>query len=527
MVAPFRVLHVASEVFPFSRTGGLADVLDALPRALAARGVEVTVLSPWYRDLGEAPTRVLELGEVHVGEIVEGGVRFLFLGLPEFDRPGVYGPDDVWRFIRFCRAAFPALDRLGVSFDLLHAHDWGAGLLCYFARERGVRSVFTVHNLQYQGRWNGLEAFPWTGLPGHVYAPDGMEFYGDLNLMKAGLVYADIVTTVSPTYAQEITTPELGEGLHDVLQRRFARSELHGILNGLDQERWDPARDAEVTPFRDARGKAVNGAALRTEFGLDEKPILAMVSRLVEQKGVDVLVEALPVLTVDWNVLVLGSGDPRLEAALRVWDGRGVRYVAGMNEPLAHRVYAGADAYVMPSRFEPCGLSQMIAMRYGAPPIVRDTGGLRDSVPENVGFRFPDATVTSLLVAARAAYRAFERRAEWRARVKTGMAMDFSWDVAAGKYLALYGTLGFDVAPYPAKVVTNVGALLALPEDTTMPDEAPVLKPKRVSTGTRKRKTTLDASGASADTTTPVEAEGAKPKPLKRKTAASTEKPAT
>lgn len=441
MFAAPRVLHVASEVFPFSRTGGLADVLDALPRALVGLGAQVTVLSPWYRDISPRPPLVAQYGEVHLGEVVQSGVRFLFLGLPEFDRPKLYAPDDVWRFIRFCRAVFPALEAHGLTFDVLHAHDWGAGLLCYLGREHGLRTLFTVHNLQYQGRWNGADAFGWTGLPHETYSPQGLEFHGDLNLMKAGLVYAHAVTTVSPTYAREITTPALGEGLDGVLRERYARGQLHGILNGLDVARWDPRTDADVRPYKTLRGKAANVKALRAELGLRGKPVLAAVTRLVEQKGIDLLVEALPDVTRDWDVVVLGSGDPRLEAALREWDGQGVRYFQGMNEPLAHRIYAGADAFVMPSRFEPCGLSQMIALRYGTLPVVRDTGGLRDSVPKDVGFLFQKPSASALVRALRLARKAQGDEAAWRERAERGMALDFSWDRAARQYLALYDAL--------------------------------------------------------------------------------------
>ncbi|PYE49895.1 glycogen synthase [Deinococcus yavapaiensis] len=438
MSLALRVLHVASEVYPFSRTGGLADVLDALPRALSSQGARVTVLSPWYRDIEPAPRLLMTHGEVHIGEIEEDGVRFLFLGLPEFNRAGMYGEDDVWRFVRFCRAALPALDALGASFDVLHAHDWAAALLCLLARERGLPSVFTVHNLQYQGRWNG-GAFDWTGLPREYFTPERLEYHGDLNLMKAGLLYSDLVTTVSPTYAREITTPDMGEGLDGVLRERFARGELVGILNGLDEERWDPRTDDQIAKsFKTYKGKGANGKALRKELGFDDRPILAAVTRLVEQKGIDLLLEVMPDVTRDWNVVVLGSGDPRLEAALSEWDGEGVRFVRGMNEPFAHRIYAGSDAFVMPSRFEPCGLSQMIALRYGTPPIVRDTGGLRDSVPKDVGFRFQKASATALLRALRSARKCFDESGEWKSRAEAGMKLDFSWTKAAGLYGRLY-----------------------------------------------------------------------------------------
>lgn len=437
-----RVLHVASEVFPFSRSGGLADVLGALPQAQGEQGLEVTVLSPWYRDLAGTPNLVLERGEVHLGELRQGGVRYLFLGLPEFDRPGLYAPDDVWRFAKLCRLALPALDALGVFFDVLHAHDWGAGPLCYWARERALPSLFTVHNLQYQGRWRGAEALPWTGLPDSTFTPQGVEFHGDLNMLKAGLVYADAVSTVSPTYAREITTPQYGEGLEGVLRARMARGELHGILNGLDTARWDPRADPLILPYGDPAGKAANKEALRAELGLRGLPVLAAVTRLVEQKGIDLLLEALPSVTRDWDVAVLGSGDPRLEAALQTWDGRGLRYFQGLDEALAHRLYAGADAYVMPSRFEPCGLSQMIALRYGTPPVVRDTGGLHDSVPRDAGFLFGVPSARALMGALRAARAALGDSAAWEARVRRGMALDFSWAASARQYSALYERVG-------------------------------------------------------------------------------------
>ncbi len=437
-----RVLHVASEVFPFSRSGGLADVLGALPQAQGEQGLEVTVLSPWYRDLVGTPKLVLERGEVHLGELRAGGVRYLFLGLPEFDRPGLYAPDDVWRFAKLCRLTLPALDALGVFFDVLHAHDWGAGPLCYWARGRALPSLFTVHNLQYQGRWRGSEALLWTGLPASTFTPQGVEFYGDLNMLKAGLSYADALSTVSPTYAREITTPQYGEGLDGVLRERMARGELHGILNGLDTQRWDPRTDELAVPYGDPEGKAANREVLRAELGLRGLPVLAAVTRLVEQKGIDLLLEALPAITREWDVAVLGGGDPGLESALRDWDGRGLRFFQGLDEPLAHRLYAGADAYVMPSRFEPCGLSQMIALRYGTPPVVRDTGGLHDSVPRDAGFLFGVPSARALTGAVRAARAALNDPAAWQARMRRGMALDFSWAASARQYAALYGKIG-------------------------------------------------------------------------------------
>ncbi len=442
-----QVLLIASEVFPYSRTGGLADVMAALPEALVRLGLEVTVLSPWWQSLHGSPQEVwrgsvaeggrLRPGPVRVGELNDAGVRYLFLGTPDFDRPGLYADDDVQRFLDWGRRVLPTLASMGLTFDLLHGHDWAAGIVLAHARQQGLKSVYTIHNLQYQGRWSMVEAAGWSGLPTEMLAET--EFYGDLNLMKAGLVFSDHVTTVSPTYAHEITTPEYGEGLQGVLQLRQAQGALSGILNGLDLDRWNPAADPDIRPMTARSGKAANVAALRDEFGLDEAPILSAVTRLVSQKGIDLLVEALPEVTQDWNVVVLGSGDPLLEAALKGWAQHPrVRYAAGMNERLAHRLYAGSDAFAMPSRFEPCGLSQMISMRYGTLPVVRETGGLVDSVPHEVGFRFSGATSADLTASLWQARAEWEDRAAWKARVQLGMALDFSWEASARQYVDVY-----------------------------------------------------------------------------------------
>ncbi|UBV41671.1 glycogen synthase [Deinococcus taeanensis] len=454
-----RVVHVASEVFPFSRSGGLGDVLGALPAQQARLGAGVSVVSPWYADIRQPVREVwrgsldipgsVPLQNVRVGELSMGGVQYLFVGLEAFDRPGLYFPDDVWRFAQFGRAVLPALAQLGVQPDVLHGHDWQAGLVVACARLAGLRAVFSVHNLQYQGRWNLLDGMGWTGLPEWAFTHEGLEFHGDVNLMKAGLVFASQVTTVSPTYALEITMPEYGEGLEGLMLRLTHEGRLSGILNGLDQERWDPRVDPDIEPFGDLTGKAAAGAALRAEFGLDGAPVLAAVSRLAEQKGMDLLIEALPALTQDWNVVVLGGGDPRLEEGLRAWASHErVAFAQGMNETLAHRIYAGADAFAMPSRFEPCGLSQMIAMRYGTLPVVRETGGLVDTVPHEVGFRFAGVTPGALIEACAQARAVFENRAEWAGRVERGMSLDFSWEGPTREYLGLYArVLGGPLRP--------------------------------------------------------------------------------
>ncbi|OLV18469.1 Glycogen synthase, ADP-glucose transglucosylase [Deinococcus marmoris] len=452
---------MASEVFPFSRSGGLGDVLGVLPEVLAGQGaqttpsMQVTVVSPWYGSLAGQPTELWRgvlpeltsgpapIFEVRVGEIVRSGVQYLFIDLPEFDRPGLYFDDDVHRFCLFGRTVLSVLHQIGVVPDVVHGHDWQSGLVVAYAHLAGLKTVFSVHNLQYQGRWNMEEAARWTGLPQWTLGPDALEYHGDLNLMKAGLTFADAVTTVSPTYAQEITTPEYGEGLQGLLIRLTVEGRLSGILNGLDQERWDPRTDSDVPQFGDPAGKAAATALLRKEFGLDDAPILGVVSRLADQKGIDLLIEALPELTPHWNVVVLGGGDPLLTAALSGWAQHPrVAFVGGLNEPLAHRIYAGADIFAMPSRFEPCGLSQMISMRYGTLPVVRLTGGLVDTVPADIGFRFADATPQALSAACAEARAEYDRPDVWQARMERAMALDFSWQGPAAQYMALYRRLG-------------------------------------------------------------------------------------
>lgn len=453
-----QLLHVASEVFPFSRSGGLADVLSALPalqaRLLKAENPEhsVTVISPWYASLqqaeevqeiwrGELP-ELAELGsEVWLGELWQSGVRYLFVGMEEFQREGrLYHDDDVWRFSLFGRAILPLLRRLDAVPTLLHGHDWQSALAVAYAHLNNIRTVFTIHNLQYQGRWNLGDGRYWSGLPDWMFSADGLEFYGDINHMKAGLCFADHITTVSPTYAQEITTTEYGYGLEGVLIRRTLENRLTGILNGIDEERWNPQTDPYITNYDNITGKREAISVLRKELDFSKNyPIMTTVSRLADQKGMDLLIESLHELVKDWQIVILGGGDSLLMAALRGWAQHPrVRYFAGLNEELAHRLYAGAHAFVMPSRFEPCGLSQMIAMRYGTLPIVRYTGGLRDTVPDNVGFHFQDTTPQALQEACQTARQTYKNRSAWKQRAERAMQLNHSWQSSAQHYLDLY-----------------------------------------------------------------------------------------
>lgn len=474
-----RILLVASEVAPFAKTGGLADVTGALPRALAALGHDVRVLLPKYRGVeahaGDLRLALSDLAvpigdRTVVGAIFEGRLHgtipVYFLAHDHYyDRPALYGYDDECeRFTFLSRGALAAMPGLGFVPQVIHAHDWQTGLIPVYLETvlrddpvwRGVATVFTVHNLAYQGRFSDRH-LPLTGLGWDLFTPAGVEFYGDLSLLKGGLVFADLLTTVSPTYAREIQTPALGEGLDGVLRGR--RAELVGILNGLDRETWNPAADAAL-PARygpaDFGGKAACTAALRAETGLQaparragRRPVVAAISRLVEQKGLELIAEATPALVeAGGQLVVLGAGEERYERSLTALAGRypgSVAVTIGFDPDLARRVYAGADCLAMPSRYEPCGLGQLIALRYGTVPVVRRTGGLADTVAEwdpargqGTGFLFEAFTPEACRDALGRAIRAHAEPEAWRRLVGNGMAQDFSWKASAEAYQSGY-----------------------------------------------------------------------------------------
>ncbi|MBX3139940.1 MAG: glycogen synthase [Trueperaceae bacterium] len=462
-----RILFPAAEVAPFSKTGGLADVAGALPKALARLGHEVLVVTPWYAKLGGGvpPYWVGDVASpfdrgfepVGVGVLEDdvpgtGSVRYAFVGHQDFRRAKPYGyPDDARRFARFSRAVPSVAERLAFAPDLVHAHDWHTGYLPMILARGwhlppgfpGLRSVFTVHNVQYQGE-SGLEdAVRWLRL-GPDLMGSYLDHFGRANAMQAGVGFATRVTTVSPTYAEEIQTPEYGYSLDGTF--RSLSGKLTGILNGIDTDVWDPARDPTLPePYSaaDLAGKSAAKRELTRRFGLDaRRPLLAVVSRLAEQKGMDLLIAAAPrLLEQGWSLVVLGAGDPGLEEGVSdLARARGglVGAHIGYAEDLAHLVYAGADALAVPSRFEPCGLSQLIAMRYGTVPIVRATGGLKDTVRHGAtGFVFEHGTSAGLEWAAGEALAAYGTPA-WRRIQATGMAADRSWQASAAAYSALY-----------------------------------------------------------------------------------------
>ena len=484
-----KVLFVASECAPLVKTGGLADVVGALPKALAAAGLEVRILLPGYREVmawlarqAEQPVEVATFGDLfgQAGRVLAirgAGLDVLVLDAPGyFDRDGpIYvgfdgddWPDNPFRFGSLAWVA-AAIAQNGLSDgwgpDLIHAHDWQTGLIPIFLEQQGVAQVpvvFTIHNILYQGRFpaasrQGLD------LPEAGFTSEGYEFYGQINFMKAALVGASAVTTVSPTYARELESPAFGNGLEGVLAARAADGDpLVGILNGIDPEVWDPASDPAVAPFdvKHLAARATGKQALTAEFGLKldrTAPLFGVVSRLTDQKGLDLLLAEVPRLVAAGGGLVLlGSGDATLEAAFQKAaaeypDRIGVRI--GYDEGLAHRIYAGADVIAVPSRFEPCGLTQMYAMRYGALPLVARTGGLADSVIDAndaalragvaTGFQMEPDSQAAFGSALERVFALYRDRKAWRGMQRNAMRHPVGWDKAAGAYVDLYnGLLG-------------------------------------------------------------------------------------
>jgi starch synthase len=475
-----RILLASSEVHPFSKTGGLADMVAALGKALARAGHEVRIVTPLYRGLREKfPQMRLEdwlfdllLGKNRVqAELwsleIEKGLAVYFIDQPDFyDRAGIYEEnhisytDNAERYIFFSKCVVHLARYSSWRPDIVHAHDWQAALVPALISQQQhaegwgnpSKTCLTIHNLAYQGIFPP-GAFALTNLPGKFFTVEGAEFYGNLNCLKAGIVFADVMTTVSPRYAREITTEEFGCGLDDRLRQR--QKNLFGILNGVDYDDWNPAKDSFLEhPFSLTRfaGKTANKLALQNELGLPENkkiPLFGTISRLAEQKGVDIQLGALEeMLSADIQFVLLGSGSPAFEQGYQNLAQRFPAQVAvrvGYDERLAHRIEAACDFFLMPSRFEPSGLNQMYSLRYGAIPIVRATGGLDDSVidfAENParanGIKFQEYSARALAKAIRKALAIYERPDLLRRYRINGMKADFSWDRAVGEYLKVY-----------------------------------------------------------------------------------------
>jgi len=489
---PLNLVIAASEAVPYAKTGGLADVAGALPSELAKLGHHVILVLPRYRTLDDSGRtfRVLERIPVHTplgaGEATIEEDVVSTPGQPPvrvwalrhdgfFNRPDLYQTqgkdfeDNLERFAWFSRSVIEVIAYLhrqkGWKTDILHLHDWQTALCAVYLKTldrartevQTTRTVLTLHNVGYQGIFPAAK-FPHAGLPQSLFTPEGLEFYGSVNLLKGGILFADRLTTVSPTYAEEILTSDFGFGLQGVLQAR--REKLQGIINGIDIDVWNPETDPALPAAYSAdkrTGKRQCKRVLQDEFGLPNKdvPLLAVIARLTAQKGLDLVEAAIPrLMDLDWQLVILGTGDPAHESSLakirdQFSDRVGLRI--GFDEGLAHRIEGGADMFLMPSRYEPCGLSQLYSLRYGAVPIVTKTGGLLDTVlplgsddknsDKATGFHISVPTAEALVNAVREAIMVYGQPTLWSGMVRRGMKTDVSWARSARSYEELFVSL--------------------------------------------------------------------------------------
>lgn len=473
-----KILYISSEAFPLIKTGGLGDVAGSLPAALLKQTQDVRLLLPAYP---EVLGKIAKSKRCAVSSYYNLTVNIIETRLPgtdvfvwlvdcpaAFNRPG--GPytdnhghpwhDNALRFAIFCHAAVDlSLDNLGLDWqpDVVHCNDWQSGLVPALLSLQPARpvTVFTIHNLAYQGVFD-QQTFIDLHLPAELWQPDGLEFYGELSFIKGGLAYADKVNAVSPTYAQEILQPEFGYGLDGLLTSRG--EDLNGILNGIDEKLWNPGADTCLKQKYNRQSlakKSVNKTELQQELSLPVDasiPMLGMVSRLVEQKGLDIILQALPtLLSMPLQIVILGTGQTHFEIELAEWAQKHPEFfklVIGYDECLAHRIEAASDAYLMPSTFEPCGLNQLYSLRYGTLPIVTAVGGLADTVTDasaaNIkngtanGFVLKEQTAAALLSAVQQALKLYQQPAIWTQLQTTAMSGDFSWQTSAASYIALY-----------------------------------------------------------------------------------------
>lgn len=470
-----RVAFIASESAPFAKTGGLGDVIGALPEALVKEGMEVSVFLPKYGDIPDIyQEKMQKIDEREVAlawrkqylgieSLYYQGIQYYFLDNEfYFRRWGLYGyGDDGERFAYFSKAALEAIRILDQPFDILHVHDWQAALVpvffkAFYQKEpcfQNTRTVFTIHNLKYQGVFGYEVLGDLLGLGHEYFQEEGLEFHGKVNFMKGGLQFSDALTTVSPNYSEEIKTPFFGEGLEGVLRKQ--EEKLQGILNGIDVDKYHPEKDPEIIKnygIDNLENKEANKIDLQKKFGLPidpSIPVIGLISRFVEQKGIDLIQRIIhEVLEDQVQFVVLGSGDKRYEGFFNglAYDfPEKARVHIGFNEKLAKEIYAGADFFLMPSLFEPCGLGQLIAMQYGTIPIVRETGGLKDTVKpfneytgEGQGFTFVNYNAHDLLYTIRRAIGFYYKPGIIRNIRKNGMKKDLSWRRSAREYRSLY-----------------------------------------------------------------------------------------
>jgi starch synthase len=482
MESTLKILFVSSEAVPYAKSGGLADVAGSLPQALNEAGVDVRVIMPLYPSTKKVmldKTPVIDRIAVPLGDLKLAASVYMtrsskrvpafFVQREDlFSRPALYGSsvgdyyDNLERFTFFCHAVLMVACELDFMPDVIHCHDWQTGLIPALLRGpynepffKGTTTLFTIHNMGYQGLFPGHKLSV-TGLKGvDFYHQEGLEYWGNISLLKSGIVYADAVNTVSPTYAEEICMREYGLGMEGILNNR--KDSLTGILNGVDYEIWNPEKDGHLPrnySIKNISGKAICKKELIKEMGLDpsliEKPLLGMVSRLDKQKGLDLLLDIIErLMALDTGLALLGSGDPYIEKAIeRAAKGHPgkISIGTGFNDPLAHRIIAGSDIFLIPSRYEPCGLTQMYALKYGTVPVVRATGGLNDTVSSyekgvGNGFKFKGANPEEFLSCIKQAIEFYKNRAEWKRIIANGMKEEFSWKKSADRYVELYRKL--------------------------------------------------------------------------------------
>ncbi|MCH1983758.1 glycogen synthase GlgA [Ruminococcus sp. OA3] len=473
-----NVLFVASEAVPFIKTGGLADVVGSLPKYFDNEKYDVRVIIPKYSCMKEefkgklkfVTSFYLDLNwrQQYVGilETEYEGIKFYFIDNEEHfsgDKPYSGMPWDLEKYAFFSKAALSMLPVIGFRPDIIHCHDWQTGLVPVYLKERfqgndfywGIKSVMTIHNLKFQGVWDLRTVKNITGLSDYYFTPDKLEHNRDANYLKGGIVYADAITTVSETYAEEIKVPFYGEGLDGLMRARS--NSLRGIVNGIDYDEYNPETDPAIFKHYNAKNfrkeKIKNKTALQEELGLEVNPkimMIGMCSRLTDQKGLDLVSYVMDELCQDAiQLVVLGTGDAQYENMFRhlAWKyGNKVSANIYYSEPMSHKVYASSDAFLMPSLFEPCGLSQLMSLRYGTVPIVRETGGLKDTVqPYNefestgTGFSFTNYNAHEMLNTIRYAERVYyDKKREWNKIIDRGMAQDFSWNHSAAKYEEMY-----------------------------------------------------------------------------------------
>ena len=482
MEKPLKILFATPEAVPFAKTGGLADVAGALPKSLRARGCELKLVMPYYRMVKNSGLPHQYLGEeievslgdeklradVYLGHLNQD-IPVYFIGREEFfDRESLYSTpkgdyfDNAERFIFFSKAVLNLCQRIGFSPDIIHHHEWQTGLIAAYLKSTfrndpfysRTAAVFTIHNIAYQGLFK-KEKFPVTGLPTEMYSPEGIEFWERINFMKAGIVYADAINTVSKKYSEEIQTPEYGYGLEGILRKK--KASLYGILNGVDYEDWNPSHDPHLVArydLKDISGKKECKKDLLREFhlppSLENAPLLGMISRLADQKGFDLLAEILePLFALDIGFVLLGTGEQKYhdlfaQVAQKYPQKAGIRIA--YDDRLAHKIEAGADFFLMPSKYEPCGLNQIYSLKYGTIPVVRATGGLDDTIlhydpatKKGNGFKFNRYDSKEFLNTLKEAIRFYFQPEHWRQLLQNAMSTDFSWERSADAYLQLYG----------------------------------------------------------------------------------------